>query len=562
MTALGGDTRSVEPAWVLVGITFSLLICGSLLLYGSGRGFDLTDETFYIIWTRDPNAYQFSYQPFGYLLHPLFELVGGDLQAYRLMGFAITAAAGALVGHSLRSASRRAALFTIYGASAALTIFFPWIVTPSYNSAANVAALLIIGGVLSAFAHSVPTRILGLVATGFGLCVAAFSKPPLFALAAVGIAVTALFARGRRAELIGSLALGGSSMCLFLSPSEIVLLVRRIIVTQHVLALPNTPPALPGKILRDWLAVPVPITAAVIAGALGFAVRRTRWYAWPGYAAIALSLYYIASIVPDAIDGEIPDFLGVAIITMVAAYAAVLQREQQSSLSVVALLLVAPVAVALGTFNNQWSQLNFSMAFPFIALLTLASADPIASRKGAAQCVAIVGPMMVMLLAAWSPYSLPASIFDQQIPIKPPLASGSVRVDQETADFVRSARGLGQDAVILDLSGTGPGVDVVLGGRSPVVSWLNPAVPAWVDLVWSRLSVEQRRSAWFVVPVWPQFAHSAPARWLKEHRGQYCNIALPEMPFWGEERVLQVWRPCELRDSRVGADTTRRFRIE
>src|SRR5579875_2542037 len=77
--------NAVLPA----AVALSLLICGGLLVYGSGRGLDLTDETFYLIWTRDPNAYALLYQPFGYLLHPLFKLVGGDLQIYRLAGFAI-----------------------------------------------------------------------------------------------------------------------------------------------------------------------------------------------------------------------------------------------------------------------------------------------------------------------------------------------------------------------------------------------------------------------------------------------------------------------------------------
>ena len=130
------------PAVLPTAVVLSLSVCAGLLVYGSGRGFDLTDEIFYLVWTRDPNAYWLIYQPFGYLLHPLFKAVGGDLQSYRLAGFAITAAAGAVLGWSLSPAGRKPAVFALYGAAAALTIFFPWIITPSYNSAANVGALL------------------------------------------------------------------------------------------------------------------------------------------------------------------------------------------------------------------------------------------------------------------------------------------------------------------------------------------------------------------------------------------------------------------------------------
>jgi hypothetical protein len=202
------------------------------------------------------------------------------------------------------------------------------------------------------------------------------------------------------------------------------------------------------------------------------------------------------------------------------------------------------LAVALGTFNNQWAQLNFSMAFPFLALFVLASADGAAWRRRIAQALCVLGPPILMLLAAFYPYSLPDAVFAQQIPIEHPLTRSSVLVDEETASFVRSARGLAPGALLVDLSGTGPGVAAVLGARAPVLAWLNPATPTWPDVVWSRLSPEQREKAWFVGPVWPSFARSEPARWLTVHEARYCRTILPPMTFWGEERTLEIRRPC------------------
>lgn len=169
---------------LLAGAVGTLLACAGLLVYGSGRGYDLTDETFYLIWARDPEAYQLTYQPFGYLLHPLFTLVAGNLQAYRLSGFAAAAAAGALLGGSLPLARGKRLLFGTYGAGSALTIYFPWIITPSYNSAANVGAMLILGGMFNILSNTKEGQITGCCASGAGLCTAAFAKPPLFAIAA------------------------------------------------------------------------------------------------------------------------------------------------------------------------------------------------------------------------------------------------------------------------------------------------------------------------------------------------------------------------------------------
>lgn len=529
---------------LFAAVALSLTTCAGLLVYGSGRGFDLTDEVFYLLWTRDPHAYALTYQPFGYLLHPLFQLVGGDLQTYRLAGFAIAAGAGAFLGGSLPGARGKPALFTLYGAAAALTIFFPWIVTPSYNSAANVGALLILGGVLRALDAAPRARIAGAVATAAGLCLAAFAKPPLFAIAVLGMVLTALTARRASAPLLAGLGCGAVLVSLILPPAELVALVGRMSLSQHVMGMPNTPFALPAKAARDWLAVPPLLIAGAIAAALGFVAGWRRWSRWLGYAAVGLSLSYLASVAADAVEGEIPDFLGLALVTMTLGYAGMVPEARRGARLAIALLLAAPLAVALGTFNNQWFQLNFSLAFPFLALFALAAADPVRWRRAAAQALSVVGPAAVMLLAASFPYSLPAPIFHQQVPVEVPLAKGRILADPQTAAFIQGAHGVARDALVIDLSGAGPGVTAVLGGRAPVLPWLNPATPTWPDVVWSRLSQADRERAWFVGPTWPLFEPSAPARWFAAHKRGYCRTALPPMTFWGEARSLELWRPC------------------
>ena len=152
--------------------------------------------------------------------------------------------------------------------------------------------------------------------------------------------------------------------------------------------------------------------------------------------------------------------------------------------------------------------------------------------------------IVVLILAAFHPSSLPASIFDPQVRVAPPIAHGTVLVDAETARFVRSAHGLANGALLVDLSGTGPGVGAVVGARAPVLPWINPATPRWADVVWSGLSAQEREQAWFVVPVWPMFEATAPAQWLAAHKAGFCRTALPSMTFWGQERALELWRPC------------------
>ncbi|OAN66371.1 hypothetical protein A7X12_13455 [Sphingomonas sp. TDK1] len=524
----------------------ALLFCGGLLVYGAGRGIDLTDEIFYLVWARDPEAYALLYQPFGYLLHPLYALLGGDIARYRITGFATTALAGALLGNGLAPQPSARLRFAIFGAGTALVIYFPWIVTPSYNSAANVGAMLVLAGVATLHRPApLGARAAAAGMIALGLCAAAFAKPPLFALS--GVLLVALAGRslranrGRSVALLGALALAVVVIGLFLPLHHVPALLARISASQHVLALPNTPLHLPIKILGDWSAVPPLLSAATLAVAGALALRRARWGAWFGHAGIALALLYLALAVPDALDGGIPEFPGLALLLAAAGYATLVARDDGLMLG---LLLAAPFAVALGTFNNQWAQLDFSMVFPLLALFRLAEEDPLAWRRAAALVLSLAAAPLLLLTAAMSPYSLPDSIFAQQTPVRHPVTGSSLLVDEETADFLHGTQGLATGALLVDLSGTGPGVAAALGAKAPVLLWLNPATATWPDVVWSRLSERERAAAWFVAPVLPLFRPSAPARRLAAHPGRYCRTALPRMSFWWQERALELWRPC------------------
>jgi len=538
--------RLSSAGLVLAGAALALLFCGGMLVYGAGRGIDLTDEIFYLVWARDPEAYALLYQPFGYLLHPLYALLGGDVARYRLAGFAITAAAGALLGRQIAPEGARRLPLATFGAAAALVIYFPWIVTPSYNSAANVGAMLVLAGVATLLrAGDIPARAAASLAIACGLCAAAFAKPPLFALGSVLVVALAAGSfrrsRGRSIALLGALALAVLLIALFLPLSRVPGLLGRIAASQHILALPNTPSHLPIKVLGDWAAVPPLLSAAALAAIGALALRRTRAGGWLGHGAVAFGLLYLATTIPDTLDGGIPEFPGLALLLIATGYAALVTRRDGLLL---ALLLVAPFAVALGTFNNQWAQLDFSMVFPLLALFRVASDDPVSWRQATAYALSIVAAPLLLLAAAQSPYSLPDSLFAQQIPVAHPITGSRLLVDAETADFLNGARGRAQGALLVDLSGTGPGVAAALGAKAPVLLWLNPATATWPDVVWDRLTDTERAQAWFVAPVLPLFAPSGPARWLAAHRGAYCATPLPQMPFWWEERALEILRPC------------------
>jgi hypothetical protein len=110
----------------------------SICIYLAGRGIDLTDESFYILWVRAPKSYAYAGTLFGHLLSPLFELIGQDIVRYRRTGLLILSLLGVLawLSWSRREPARPLALAMMSFGVAALPLYYMtpwWMTTPSYD---------------------------------------------------------------------------------------------------------------------------------------------------------------------------------------------------------------------------------------------------------------------------------------------------------------------------------------------------------------------------------------------------------------------------------------------
>lgn len=114
------------------------------------RGFDFTDEAFYLMWAQEPARFKIAYGLFGYGLHPLFELVGGSVAGLRRLAALVAAALGVSASltmlSSMRIPLRTPVALQILTSSALLpfSYYVFWIPTPSYNWFALVSGLLLV----------------------------------------------------------------------------------------------------------------------------------------------------------------------------------------------------------------------------------------------------------------------------------------------------------------------------------------------------------------------------------------------------------------------------------
>lgn len=174
----------VEPLMLIVSATVTISMLAWVLWY-SRYGFDFTDEGYYLVWLANPFNYSVSNTQFGFIYHPLYQLLDGNIAALRRANILITFGLAWVFGNFF--------LKTVFGfkvlenqhrltisaalATTSLILFDSWLLTPSYNSLALQAFLVAATGLLLAENRSSFPSILGWLLIGVGGWLAFMAKP-------------------------------------------------------------------------------------------------------------------------------------------------------------------------------------------------------------------------------------------------------------------------------------------------------------------------------------------------------------------------------------------------
>lgn len=160
------------------------------------RGFDFTDESFYLMVAARPAAYDLAYGLWGYGLHPLYELVGGSIVGLRRAGALILVMLGAVAGVCILGLAktnwRSPAGAEVVAVSMAvpLAYYSLWIPTPSYNWIVAVAGMLLLIAVILLYEERYRRRSAAAAAV---VAVLALLTRPVNALGFGAIYLTAIF---------------------------------------------------------------------------------------------------------------------------------------------------------------------------------------------------------------------------------------------------------------------------------------------------------------------------------------------------------------------------------
>lgn len=551
----------VARAIVIVSAAAVLIFC----LVALDRGFEITDESYYLLLGMHPEAVRLYVSGQQWVMGPLWQ-VTGSLVSFRAMGLfilvgsSIVLATGTWVAFEERGArfSCNDRTLIVFASIVGALLYIATInLSPSYNLLASAGSYLAAGFTLLAlYARGFGVRVALLMFVGVSLCVAFVSKPSsgvaIFVLLSLWMLLLGRTLReGVHCILASGFLFVISIVALALSQStpadiqtglangvELFRMIQTESIGARLLRYVTDIFGHAGQALLSFWAVFLgvgvylftrrPVVIAITLAALAFTLQDG------GYLLGGADQYVI----------QIKAAL-VLLLTALAVVAPVWMWDRRLT-SLILGLVALPYAIAFGSGNSMFTQIIVSMA-PWGALIAALTTLVRVERADRTLSLALLAAFALTLASQIvtsgfrAPYHL-AEPLDRQTEPVDVGGLGHFRVDAGTATFLRNldaaitACGITPGAPFLGLFDI-PGVALALRVVPVVTPWLNNAAQAELALALGPPDV--LRSAVVAIRDNPDGSRVAlPAALSAFPAGfEFCGTAI--YPF-GSQRI-EIW---------------------
>lgn len=516
----------------LLGFHALLTLClwGWIAVFAP-RGFDLTDNGFYLLnYLRyDDLIVEVSW--FGGILTYLYQAVGQSAEAMRAAGMGITLALGILTASTvLRFAQTRGMIEQETKAHALLTMtngsvlaYSLWLTTPSYNTLVLWGAMISLIGLLTwiqAQAHQ--QQAISAVSLGVGVGFMAMGKlPTLLPLAMVSCLLLWLFGVTWRRilhpiSIISGLLGVGCVLILTLAQHrslQYFLEKPALALTRHKLIFQNDEIALAQFLLHPLTQLIVLLIELLqyalllalwgVLGALLARLLRRRpafVFAFVGLGMIMLSILWIERTWSLGMFGALL-LLWTLTVAAIEAWYQPERRALLHKLPLLFALLLAGFALAAvyGTDGRYTRSVNFYGAFWVLGAVVLACAWVSAQRRPALLVLFSCALLIFIVGRSASPYRQAVPVWQMDARVSLRNGAESVWVDSALADYLHRlqttayAQGfVSNQTPLIDLTGEAPGAVYALGGRAYGFAWLLGGY------------VGSDQAATFMLGLWPE----------------------------------------------------------
>lgn len=168
----------------VLGVVIIYLLFKTLSLMQ--HGFDLTDEGYYLNWISNPWLYQYYVSQFGYIYHPIYQLLGSDFVLLRVFNALFTYALGLMLSYLIikrLSTHQSKDFLLVVSAGIALSsllilmITGHWLPSSSYNSLCFQGLLITMIGMVLSDANHKYSELLAAFLIGLGGWLVFMAKP-------------------------------------------------------------------------------------------------------------------------------------------------------------------------------------------------------------------------------------------------------------------------------------------------------------------------------------------------------------------------------------------------
>lgn len=495
-----------------------------LLVSNLSSGFDITDESLYILLADQPENMLASVTQFGYYTSFLYQLSGKDIATFRLIGLLVLLITGLLFAISLeRYWSKLSGTEVLTGprlsaivplASGALAYYHSWLMTPSYNWLAFVSMFLVAAGLLSAVTEKdvrnsdfsdVKQLIVSSLLIGFGGGLAFMAKPTTAAMLGL-LCLLWVYAHPEYRRKNHLLILSVSISFIFFVCHAVVYrggfvvfineLIRAVSLS-GLLGAGHGINDLSDQVIVDVLYLVDQITRYESYRFLLAAYIVVLIFNWTNFRHKIISGSYVLLVTVGLIfwvqllDTKFGVFmkegyavLVISIYFILSAFVVNsqnLDREKENRppfwrlLVLFFFLLILQSAYAFGSANGLLHQM--SGAIIFLCAASLYTVHWIEHNKkyklfSDAVALLITVSVFVVLKSGYdSPYWLRGSIKEQVISGTLLLNDSELYVDIDMADYINQLKktalegGWAPGTALIDLTGRSPGASVILGGE-------------------------------------------------------------------------------------------------
>ncbi len=537
--------RALGGVQIAAGVASAALVVAVLVF--ADRGYDLTDEGFYLNWISRPDLYSTSTTFFGFVYHPLYVVVGGDVALLRQVTVVITLGLAWIAAYVAVRPDRRSwpwpvtLAVTTALAVFALKVYDRWLLTPNYNILVMHGLLLATIGLLLMWSTHDPSDETsdpsdrpawpGFVLLGIGGALLFLAKPP--AAAVSGLLVVALLAVGGRFRLRHVLIAAASAF----GPLAAILLaidgspaasVRRM--RGGVDELQAFDPGHSwGQVLSLDALHPTPVRLALGMGTLT-AVAALTWClaATPGrrersLMALAGGTALLLTVLVVALRPSAANSLHAAAFLMpIAVLASALlcrlawslrssagTRVGRNELVLTAGLLLLPFASTVGTAADTWRAANhYAVLWAIAAVVLLRPVVAVEGWQILTPTVAATSALAILptALAMDQPYRQPGPVWRYDA-VAVVGTDATLKLSDPTARTLTELRAIAGDAgmvaddPVIDLTGEAPGLVFAIGGQALNSAWVPgnyPGSEGFLRTSVDQLSCRQLSDVWLL----------------------------------------------------------------